>query len=344
MFCPKCGKEIGSEISFCTDCGADLRRKCVRCGAELAIGAKFCPKCGSAQDGTQAQPQSPHSQPVSGEPKPSFGAAIASCFSHFFDFKGRAHSREFWYFTLFAVIVEVAAQWCLIDFVNRSLQYKKRLLPWLSISSLEHLDSAILKFVIPAAFLCLFIPWLAVLVRSLRNRKAKAYEQHSPSNPPNHQTQARQSFAPQKKGGVGKIIGGIAVAVGLIFIVLVVANQNGSSGHSSSYTATQNSYAKIESDELGVMDDIEWGLSAVYVTLGTFGKTIAPENYTKADKDALRYASNYVRSHYTLQANGVYGVSLYKYYNSETDYSMWSIFLRYSRINDDFSAFLGRTD
>ncbi len=234
MFCLKCGKEIDPGNSFCTACGADLRKKCVRCGANLLLRAKFCPKCGSTQNEKPAFTQQEQVHQVQSQP------------------------------------------------VQPTLQSK--------------------------------------------------------------------STSPRKKKiSLGKIIGGIVV-VGLFFIVLMVLNNNDSASYSAASKkttakkTTTPSYAKIECEDIGETSDLEWELLAPYVSAATLGKVIDPAYYTQADKDALRYASNYVRSHCTLRPNGVYSVSLYKYYNSETDYSMWVIFLRYSRINDDFAAFLGRTD
>jgi uncharacterized membrane protein YhaH (DUF805 family) len=41
----------------------------------------------------------------------NFGQAIATCFSKYFVFEGRATRPEFWWFTLFQVIVNIAAMY-----------------------------------------------------------------------------------------------------------------------------------------------------------------------------------------------------------------------------------------
>lgn len=59
--CPKCGKEMGEDARFCSQCGTMLQepkpqptkeipqiRLCQNCGSPLGPGVRFCGKCGTA--------------------------------------------------------------------------------------------------------------------------------------------------------------------------------------------------------------------------------------------------------------------------------------------------------
>lgn len=51
MRCKFCGTENDATASFCTECGAQLKRFCSNCRTELDDNVKFCPKCGKRCDG-----------------------------------------------------------------------------------------------------------------------------------------------------------------------------------------------------------------------------------------------------------------------------------------------------
>jgi hypothetical protein len=44
--CPRCGKPVSKDQSFCASCGEKLRPSCPKCGAEVQPGWKACPACG----------------------------------------------------------------------------------------------------------------------------------------------------------------------------------------------------------------------------------------------------------------------------------------------------------
>jgi uncharacterized membrane protein YhaH (DUF805 family) len=79
MFCSKCGKENADDAKFCSSCGA-------------AIGTVEEIKIVTPTVSTTSESM-------------SFGTAIATCFSKFFNFSGRASRSEFWWFYLFTVLL-----------------------------------------------------------------------------------------------------------------------------------------------------------------------------------------------------------------------------------------------
>jgi len=77
MNCPTCGKENESSAHFCGSCGANLISPGATGEAEL--------------------------------PRVGFIDAIQRAFEKYFDFTGRATRAEFWWFYLFALIVNIVA-------------------------------------------------------------------------------------------------------------------------------------------------------------------------------------------------------------------------------------------
>ena len=71
---------------------------CRACGGTMHSAAPFCPHCGAPQgaagggDGIER----------------SLGASVAMCFSKYVTFEGRAPRAEYWYFTLFGILVNLA--------------------------------------------------------------------------------------------------------------------------------------------------------------------------------------------------------------------------------------------
>lgn len=45
MICPKCNVEIKESEKFCSQCGAEIQKKCPDCGT-VVEGVKYCPNCG----------------------------------------------------------------------------------------------------------------------------------------------------------------------------------------------------------------------------------------------------------------------------------------------------------
>lgn len=78
MYCPQCGKERSDGQKFCANCGANIELVAPKHAIPVASGV--------------------------GDPM-TFGKSISTCFSKFFDFKGRASRSEYWWFCLFANVV-----------------------------------------------------------------------------------------------------------------------------------------------------------------------------------------------------------------------------------------------
>lgn len=76
-----------------------------------------------------------------------FGAAVSACFSKYITFSGRARRAEYWYWTLFVLLVNVAAV-------------------VLQVMVPHHPAIALLT---PAVYMVLLLPGFAVLVRRLHD-------------------------------------------------------------------------------------------------------------------------------------------------------------------------------
>lgn len=69
---------------------------CRACGGSVHSSAPFCPHCGA-----------PQRELASGDGIPrSFGNSISICFRKYAEFNGRAPRAEFWWFSLFQVLVQ----------------------------------------------------------------------------------------------------------------------------------------------------------------------------------------------------------------------------------------------
>jgi hypothetical protein len=83
MFCPKCGKENPNGTKFCTHCGADFENIGVVIGNPPPLNT----------------PRDPM----------TFGQSISTCLSKYIDFNGRASRPEYWWFSLFTVLMSWGA-------------------------------------------------------------------------------------------------------------------------------------------------------------------------------------------------------------------------------------------
>lgn len=72
---------------------------CPSCGTQLQPTARFCPACGAARWPVT---------PGDGVPR-SFGTSIGICLRKYATFAGRAPRAEYWWFVLFEVLVQSAA-------------------------------------------------------------------------------------------------------------------------------------------------------------------------------------------------------------------------------------------
>ena len=100
---------------------------CRKCGELLNENAKFCTACGAPveAEGTVINPVHQRSEDCVheghvGNPNPiGFLEAVKLAFLHYADFKGRARRSEYWWFTLFNIIVSsivsaIAPDWAWI--------------------------------------------------------------------------------------------------------------------------------------------------------------------------------------------------------------------------------------
>ena len=79
---------------------------CKHCGEVLAENAKFCTACGApAAEPKQEEIPVHQGQVVTASQSVSFLEAVKLAFQHYADFKGRARRSEYWWFTLFNIIV-----------------------------------------------------------------------------------------------------------------------------------------------------------------------------------------------------------------------------------------------
>ena len=88
--------------------------KCYECGATISDKATTCPQCGAPLakgTTTQNSNSSPYkSFYIDEQPTLTFGEAIYSAFiKNYVNFSGRARRSEYWYFTLFQMVVNIIA-------------------------------------------------------------------------------------------------------------------------------------------------------------------------------------------------------------------------------------------
>lgn len=87
--------------------------KCYECGAMVSDKATTCPQCGAPLvKETAKDNNNPPYRPfyIDEQPTLSFGEAVYSAFiKNYANFSGRARRSEYWYFTLFQVVVNIIA-------------------------------------------------------------------------------------------------------------------------------------------------------------------------------------------------------------------------------------------
>ena len=145
-----------------------MKMYCKQCGAEIEDGARFCGVCGARQD---REEQTAYQPVQSKTPRLSVADAIDSCFTHYFDFKGKSGKEEFRSFTVFAAVLCFLVEGCFYKLCTQSIRITASLFPWLSIDSLWKLVD-IIPVIAAVFFLFLFIPWLAVLTRMYNGKNA----------------------------------------------------------------------------------------------------------------------------------------------------------------------------
>jgi len=102
-------------MAYCSQCGADCTNAayCPQCGAAVGTGAFAVSNEQNSNPfaaGVQTADGSSRYYDSEAPDIPGFGGAIAICFKKYCNFKGRASRSEYWYWTLFLVLVNVALQ------------------------------------------------------------------------------------------------------------------------------------------------------------------------------------------------------------------------------------------
>lgn len=79
---------------------------CMSCGKELPSKAKFCPYCGNGNVSSVNTPElTKNNDHILSSRPMTFTEAIASGFSKYSVFKGRASRSEYWWFYLFTILI-----------------------------------------------------------------------------------------------------------------------------------------------------------------------------------------------------------------------------------------------
>jgi len=99
-------------MAYCSQCGADCANAayCPQCGAAVGTGVSASSNEQNSNPfavGAQASEYSGRNYDPNVPEIPGFVGAIAICFKKYCCFKGRASRSEYWYWTLFLVLVNV---------------------------------------------------------------------------------------------------------------------------------------------------------------------------------------------------------------------------------------------
>ena len=108
MFCRNCGAEMADNARICMKCGVmagDGDKFCSNCGAEPDPKAVICVKCGYELKPFSLPIQERPERPAIPPKGYDFGSAIRAGFNNYAIFQGRSTRTEFWYWTLFILIV-----------------------------------------------------------------------------------------------------------------------------------------------------------------------------------------------------------------------------------------------
>lgn len=109
MFCKNCGAEVAKDARVCMNCGVkvgDGVTYCPGCGAKPDPLAVVCVKCGYELKKPNFVGQFIEDTKNGKLDTTTFIGAIKSGIRNYFNFKGRSGRAEFWWWTLFAAIVE----------------------------------------------------------------------------------------------------------------------------------------------------------------------------------------------------------------------------------------------
>lgn len=112
---------------------------CRGCGQPLHVTAPTCPHCGA--------PQALEADTTEGDGIPrTFGNAVSICFSKYATFRGRAPRAEYWWFSLFNLLIVIGLRVIAAG-----------------------LDLPAFKIAIGLAYLVFFLPGISVTVRRLHD-------------------------------------------------------------------------------------------------------------------------------------------------------------------------------
>lgn len=115
---------------------------CPSCGAQISERSVFCPSCGARQAAFAGDDRLPR----------TFWNSVKICFNKYASFEGRAPRAEYWYWTLFTLLV-----WLVVRLVAEAIDAANG-------TVVGRLVSEVLLFLV------LFVPGVAVAVRRLHDR------------------------------------------------------------------------------------------------------------------------------------------------------------------------------
>lgn len=98
MYCKNCGAEVDSSAMVC-----------LKCGVKVGDGNKFCAKCGYEHNPLATACVSCGHNIKDEKPVTTFKDAIKACFNKYATFEGRANRAEYWWWTLFCLIIGCAS-------------------------------------------------------------------------------------------------------------------------------------------------------------------------------------------------------------------------------------------
>ena len=154
------------------------------------------------------------------------------------------------------------------------------------------------------------------------------------------------SEPPRKSGGM-PLIAKIAGVVFAVFVIYVVVSHHNyyhpASSKGAAARQAKSQYAKIECENCGETNDFLFDIYSDGMQIYGLGMFTDIKNLTsQSDRQALKDAISYLKSHETLRNGTFFEISLYKHYVSEDEKDGWTFWLKYSSRDDSFSGIVCR--